>query len=163
MASAKAARRYWLFKSEPGSYDWDTFVRDRRTFWSGVRNYQARNLLRDEIHVGDGVLFYHSNADPMAVVGIAKVVREGYPDPTAFDAGSPYHDPKSRPDAPTWFVVDIECVQAMVAPVTRERLQREAPLADMVLLQRGSRLSVQPVTAGEWRTILKLGSAKESW
>ncbi len=158
-----SGRRYWLFKSEPTSYGFAQFERDGRTFWNGVRNYQARNLLRDEIHEGDGVLFYHSNAEPMAVVGVARVVRAGYPDPTAFDAKSPYHDPDSDPDAPTWFQVDIACVAPFAQPLTREQLKGCPALAQMVLLQRGSRLSVQPVTATEWRTILALAGAKETW
>ena len=156
-------RRYWLFKSEPESYGFDQFQRDGRTFWSGVRNYQARNLLRDEIQVGDGVLFYHSNAEPMAIAGIAKVVKAGYPDPTAFEPKSPYHDPDSDPSDPTWVVVDIECKGAMREPVTRERCKQEPALAGMVLLARGSRLSVPPVTGEEWTTILRLGGQKESW
>ncbi|MBK8096537.1 MAG: EVE domain-containing protein [Planctomycetes bacterium] len=160
---ARPARRYWLFKSEPETYGFAQFAKDRKTFWNGVRNYQARNLLRDEIAVGDGVLFYHSNADPMAIVGIAKVVKAGYPDSTAFDANSDYHDPDSDPAAPTWFMVDIECVAPLREPLTRERLKAEPALADMVLLQRGSRLSVQPVAAAEWQRILKLGGGTESW
>ena len=157
------ARRYWLFKSEPETYGWQQFARDRRTPWNGVRNYQARNLLRDEIQPGDGVLFYHSSTEPMAIAGIAKVVKAGYPDESAFDEKSDYHDPDSDPADPTWFVVDIECVGAMKEPVTRERCKQEKALADMVLLARGSRLSVQPVTADEWRTILRLGGQRESW
>ena len=162
-AAASSGRRYWLFKSEPESYGIAQFERDGSTFWNGVRNYQARNLLRDEIHEGDGVLFYHSNADPMAVVGIARVVRAGYPDQTAFDPKSPYHDADSDPDAPTWFQVDIAFVAAFAQPLTREQMKGVPELADMVLLQRGSRLSVQPVTAAEWRTVLRLGGAAESW
>ena len=169
MATAKkkpkeqGARRYWLFKSEPSSYGIEQLEKDRRTFWSGVRNYQARNLLRDEIRLGDGVLFYHSNAKPMAVVGVARVVRDGYPDPTQFEPKSDYHDPDSDPGDPRWFVVDIAPVAATRAPVTREQLKDEAALGDMMLLQRGSRLSVQPVTAVEWRRVLQLGGVKESW
>ncbi len=163
MVSTKSARRYWLLKSEPESYGWAQFAKDGRTYWSGVRNYQARNLLRDELKVDDGVLFYHSNAEPTAVVGIARVVREGHPDPTQFDPKSEYHDPGSRPDDPRWFAVDIECVAPFAAPVTREQLKAAPELASMVVLQRGSRLSVQPVTAAEWRTILRLGGAKETW
>jgi predicted RNA-binding protein with PUA-like domain len=128
-----------------------------------VRNYQARNLLRDEIKAGDGVLFYHSSTEPMAIAGIAKVVKAGYPDPTAFDPASDYHDADSDPSDPTWFVVDIEHVGAMQEPVTRERCKAEPALANMMLLQRGSRLSVQPVTPDEWRTILRLGGQKETW
>jgi predicted RNA-binding protein with PUA-like domain len=160
---AGRARRYWLFKSEPESYGFAQFQRDGRTGWSGVRNYQARNLLRDEIQVGDGVLFYHSSTEPMAIVGVAAVVKAGYPDPTAFEKGSEYHDPDSDPAAPTWFQVDIECKGPMQPPVTRERCKQEPALAGMVLLARGSRLSVQPVTAAEWRTILRLGGQRESW
>jgi predicted RNA-binding protein with PUA-like domain len=165
MATSKAGqkRRYWLFKSEPDSYGFATFQQDGRTFWDGVRNYQARNLLRDEIQVGDGVLFYHSNADPMAIVGIAKVVRAGYPDPSALDPEHDYHDPDSDPDDPTWYVVDIECVGPMQPPLTRELLKQQPELNGMVLLQRGSRLSVQPVTPAEWRHVLKLGKQKETW
>ncbi len=158
-----SGRRYWLFKSEPGSYGFDRFQRDGRTFWNGVRNYQARNLLRDEIQTDDGVLFYHSNAEPMAVVGIARVVRAGYADQTAFDPNSPYHDPDSDPDRPTWFQVDIACAAPFAQPVTRDQLKNVPELARMVLLQRGSRLSVQPVTPAEWRTILRLGGAEENW
>lgn len=162
-ANGTRPRRYWLFKSEPESYSFAQFQKDGRTFWHGVRNYQARNLLRDEIQVGDGVLFYHSNAEPMAIVGIAEVVRAGYPDATAFEPKSDYHDPDSDPSDPTWFQVDIACRFAMREPVTRERCKLEPALADMVLLQRGSRLSVQPVTTDEWRTILRLGGADETW
>jgi predicted RNA-binding protein with PUA-like domain len=157
------ARRYWLFKSEPDSYSFAQLQRDRRTFWHGVRNYQARNLLRDEIQCGDGVLFYHSNHQPLAIVGIAKVVEAGYPDASAFEPASDYYDPDSDPSAPTWFQVDIEVVGPLQPPVTREQCSQEPSLADMVLLRRGSRLSVQPVTAAEWQTILRLGGQRESW
>jgi predicted RNA-binding protein with PUA-like domain len=156
-------RRYWLFKSEPSVYGFDQFAKDRRNAWHGVRNYQARNLLRDEIRVGDGVLFYHSSAEPTAIVGLAKVVRAGYPDPTAFDPNSGYHDPDSDPAAPTWFQVDIECVAPLRLPLGRDRLKAEPALADMMLLRRGARLSVQPVTAVEWEAILRLGGAEETW
>jgi predicted RNA-binding protein with PUA-like domain len=162
-AKATRPRRYWLFKSEPETYGFAQFQRDGRTHWHGVRNYQARNLLRDEIQVGDGVLFYHSSTEPMAIVGLAKVVKAGYPDDTAFEPKSDYHDPDSDPSDPTWFMVDIECVGPLREPLTRERCKEEPALADMVLLQRGSRLSVQPVTKGEWATILRLGGQKESW
>lgn len=162
-APAQRARRYWLFKSEPSSYSFERFQRDGRTSWGGVRNYQARNLLRDEIAIGDGVLFYHSSAEPTAVVGIARVVKAGHPDPTAFDPDSDYHDPDGDPSAPTWFQVDIECLGAMRAPVTRDDIKAAPELAGMLLLKKGSRLSVQPVTPDEWRTILRLGGQRESW
>ena len=159
----KPPRRYWLMKSEPSVYSFADLQRDRRTCWDGVRNYQARNLLRDEIQVGDGVLFYHSSADPTAIMGIAKVVRAGYPDAAAFDRRSEYYDEGSDPREPTWFMVDIECVARFREPLTRERLKAEPALAKMVLLQRGSRLSVQPVTPAEWRAILALGGVAETW
>jgi len=156
-------RRYWLFKSEPDHYAFAQLQRDGHTHWHGVRNHQARNLLRDEIAVGDGVLFYHSNHEPMAIVGVAKVAKAGAPDPPAVDGASDYHDPKSDPSDPTWFMVDIAVVGPMREPVTRERCKQEPALAGMALLARGSRLSVQPVTKDEWNVILRLGGQKESW
>ena len=165
MAASKQprARRYWLFKSEPDVYGWDAFVRDGGTTWNGVRNFQARNLLRDEIGVGDGVLFYHSSAEPTAIVGVARVVRAGRPDPTAFDPKSPFHDPDSDADAPRWFMVDIEPVAPMHSALTRPQLAAVPALADMMLLRRGARLSVQPVTAPQWRAVLRLGGVEEEW
>ena len=154
---ASASRSHWLFKSEPETYGWQHLVRDRRTFWGGVRNFQARNLLRDSIKKGDGVLFYHSSAEPTAIVGVAEVVADGYPDPTQFDRASPYFDKDSPRDAPRWYCVDIVPVTALAVPLDRDRLRAEPALADMMLLKRGARLSVQPVTAAEWRTVLRLG------
>jgi len=148
---------YWLFKSEPDVYSFADLLRDGKTHWDGVRNYQARNLLRDDIKLGDGVLFYHSNAKPMVVAGVAKVVRAGYPDHTAFDRKSKYYDPKSDPEDPTWYMVDVAPVEAFDPPITRDELKARKALAGMMLLQRGSRLSVQPVSAAEWRHILKMG------
>jgi predicted RNA-binding protein with PUA-like domain len=163
MPKPPPTRRYWLFKSEPDQYSWQQLVADRRTCWNGVRNYQARNLLRDTVQLGDGVLFYHSNADPMVVAGIAKVVRTGYPDHTQFDAADPYFDAGSQPDDPRWYMVDIAPVAPLQRPLARDELKRVPELREMVLLQRGSRLSVQPVTTAEWQTILRLGGAKEAW
>ncbi len=127
-----------------------------------MRNYQARNLLRDEIAVGDGVLYYHSSVDPPAVVGLARVVKAGYPDPTQFDSKSDYYDAGSKPDAPRWFSVDIAFDRKLPRPVTLPELRADPALSDMVLLQRGSRLSVQPVTAAEWKRIVALGDGNES-
>jgi predicted RNA-binding protein with PUA-like domain len=154
------ARRYWLMKSEPETFSWDDLCREPRqtTCWDGVRNYQARNILRDDVRVGDGVLFYHSNADPKAVVGIARVVRAGYPDPSQFDRRSPYHDPKSPEDDPRWYAVDVRAEKTLKRPVTLETMRATPALGEMRLLQRGNRLSVTPVTAAEWRTVNKLGS-----
>jgi predicted RNA-binding protein with PUA-like domain len=161
MAAKKNARRYWLVKSEPEVYSIQDLQRDGRTPWDGVRNYQARNTLRDEMRVGDGVLFYHSNQRPLAVVGLARVARAGYPDHSAFDPASAHHDPKSDPAAPTWYMVDLEFVARFAAPVTRDALAAEPELAGMVLLQRGSRLSVQPVAPTEWRRVLALAGMRE--
>lgn len=163
MAKAASDRRFWLFKSEPDSFSFADLLaaKGKRTFWNGVRNYQARNLLRDEIAVGDGVLFYHSNAKPLSIVGTCKVVQAGYPDHTAWDAESEYFDPDSSADQPTWYMVDIEAVAAFVAPVTRASLMAEKALADMMLLRRGARLSVQPVTPAQWAVIVKLGGISE--
>ncbi len=151
--------RYWLMKSEPEVFSFADLEKSpkRTTAWNGVRNYQARNLLRDEIAVGDGVLFYHSSAEPPGVAGLAKVVRAGYPDPSQFDPKSEYHDPGSPPAAPRWFVVDVQAVEPMPKFVTLAELRKQKALAKMALLQKGSRLSVQPVTAAEWKRILALG------
>ncbi|MFN0050856.1 MAG: EVE domain-containing protein [Planctomycetales bacterium] len=151
-------RRFWLFKSEPELFSIDDLARapDQTTFWDGVRNYQARNTLRDDVQVGDGVLFYHSQADPLAIVGAAAVVKSGYPDHTAFDPRDPHYDPKSEPAKPTWYMVDIRLTQVFPTPVTRVRLQSAAGLKSMVLLQRGSRLSIQPVTTVEWNAVHRL-------
>jgi predicted RNA-binding protein with PUA-like domain len=150
--------RFWLFKSEPTTFSFDDLRSSprKRTHWDGVRNFQARNLLRDEIKKGDGVLFYHSNAKPMGITGIAKVVKEGYPDHTAFDPGDKHFDKDSDPDDPRWYMVDIEAVCPIDPMLERTALQDVAALDDMMLLRRGSRLSVQPVTEKEWRTIIKL-------
>jgi predicted RNA-binding protein with PUA-like domain len=152
--------RYWLLKSEPEAFSIDDLARakNRTTRWDGVRNYQARNFLRDDIAVGDGVLFYHSNADPPAVAGTASVVRAGYPDPTQFDAKDGHHDAGSTPDAPRWFAVDIAFDTKFAHAVTLPELRADPALGDMVLLRKGSRLSVQPVGPGEWKRISKLGA-----
>jgi predicted RNA-binding protein with PUA-like domain len=150
-----------LFKSEPDVYSFADLQRDRRTNWHGVRNYQARNLLRDEIQVGDGVLFYHSNAEPMAIVGICRVVKSGYPDASAADEDSEYHDADADPAQPRWFQVDVVPVRALPRPLARDELRAVPALAGMMLLRRGARLSVQPVSRDEWRTILKLAGVEE--
>jgi predicted RNA-binding protein with PUA-like domain len=150
--------RYWLFKSEPSTFSFDDLLAapGRRTCWDGVRNYQARNLLRDEVQKGDGVLFYHSREQPLAIVGIAVVVKAGYPDHTAFDPNDKHYDAKSDPDDPRWFMVDIRAVRRLDPPIERRELMDVPELSDMMLLRRGARLSVQPVTPAEWRAILDL-------
>jgi predicted RNA-binding protein with PUA-like domain len=156
------AKRYWLMKSEPDAYSIDDLARDGVTPWEGVRNYQARNLLRDELRVGDGVLFYHSSTQPPGVAGLAEVVHESYPDRTAFAPASPYFDAKSTPDAPRWFVVDVQFVERFAAVVPLAVLQTTPGLEDMRVTKKGMRLSVQPVTAEEWDIVVALGRAAGS-
>ncbi len=149
-------RRYWLLKSEPDCYSIDDFARDKVTFWDGVRNYQARNMLRDEMRVGDGALFYHSSTDPLAIVGLAEIVRAGYPDHTQFDPSADHYDAGSPVDDPRWYMVDVKLTRRLARPVTRAELLEDKRLSGMVLLQRGSRLSVQPVTEAEWNVVMEL-------
>jgi len=150
--------RYWLVKSEPDVFSFDDLTKSPKqtTYWDGVRNYQARNTIRDDIKKGDLVFFYHSNADPTAIAGICEVVREAYPDHTAFDSGDPHFDPKSNKDAPAWYMVDVRAVRPFPRLVTLAELKATKGLEQMVLLQRGSRLSVQPVSAAEWQSICAL-------
>ncbi len=152
------AVQYWLMKTEPTTYSIDDLATEssQTTCWEGVRNYQARNLLRDEIHKGDRVLFYHSACKEPAVVGTAVVARGGYPDSDAFDPRSQYFDEKSDPDDPRWFMVDIKLDKKFARPVTLTELRKQSVLKGMVLLQKGSRLSVQPVKKKEFDAILKI-------
>jgi len=160
MVKTSDMARYWLMKSEPSVFSIDDLARakDGTTRWDGVRNYQARNFLRSDIAVGDGVLFYHSSAEPPAVAGTAKVVRAGYPDPTQFDPRDGHFDRDSSRDDPRWYAVDIKFDAKFARAVTLPELRETRALAEMVLLRRGSRLSVQPVTAAEWKQILKMGA-----
>lgn len=150
--------KYWLFKCDPEEFSWEDLLQadDQTTYWDGVRNYQARNFLRDEIQVGDLVLFYHSQVKPMAIQGIAEVVRAGYPDFTALDAAHDHYDPKSSEDKPTWYMVDIQWKESFDPPLTRERLAKQDELEGMELLRRGSRLSIQPVKSEHFDFICKL-------
>ncbi|MFA6596581.1 MAG: EVE domain-containing protein [Ignavibacteriaceae bacterium] len=151
------AKKYWLFKSEPDAYSIDDLAKDKKTFWDGVRNYQARNFLRDEIKTGDQVLFYHSNVEPTGVFGVCEVVKDGYPDQTAFDPESNHFDPKSNLQNPAWFMVDIKFVKKFSKPVTLDEIKSNTKLQNMKLLQRGNRLSIQPVTKEEFNTIVASG------
>jgi predicted RNA-binding protein with PUA-like domain len=155
------ARRTWLFKSDPDTFGWKDLLASpgRVTRWDGVRNYQARNSLRDDVGEGDGVLFYHSQAE-RAVVGTAVVVRAGYPDPTQFDPKSPGHDPDSPRDAPRWFAVDLKAGETLAVPVTLDAMRAVPALRDFPLLRRGQRLSVLPVASREWEAVLRLGKGK---
>ena len=151
---------YWLFKTEPGCFSFDDLKNrpDMTEHWDGVRNFQARNFLRDSIRIGDQVLFYHSSIPEPAVVGLAEVVRDGYPDFTAYDPNGEHFDPKASPDKPTWFMVDVRYLEALPRPVTLEEIKNN-PLLDGMPLVKRSRLSIQPVTADEWRIILTMGGA----
>lgn len=148
----------WLFKSEPDSYGFDRLEREKRTPWSGVRNFQARNLMKS-MHVGDLGFFYHSSTKIPGIVGIVRVVREAYPDFTARERGGDYFDPKATEEKPIWEMVDVEYVEPLPRIVTLAELRTNAELAPtMVLLRRGSRLSVQPVHPREWDIITKLAA-----
>jgi predicted RNA-binding protein with PUA-like domain len=156
------SRNYWLFKSEPSCFSFDNLRTspDSTEHWDGVRNYQARNYLRDNIRAGDGVLFYHSNIPDPAIVGIAEVVRGGYPDWTARDPRGEHFDPRSSVTDPIWYMVDIRSVKPLPLPVTLTELRKIPALSGMVLLTR-NRLSIQPVREEEWLLILGLGGAEE--
>ncbi|MEW5682017.1 MAG: EVE domain-containing protein [Pseudomonadota bacterium] len=150
---------YWLFKTEPEECSIDDFARapDKAIVWEGVRNYQARNMLRDQVKQDDLVLIYHSSCKLIGVAGIAKVVRSAYPDPSQFDNASVYFDAKSSPDAPRWVAVDLVFVEKLPAIITLDKMKSSAKLYGLPLVQKGSRLSVMPVTELQWQTILQLG------
>lgn len=151
--------KYWLMKSEPDVFSFDDLKkRPKKTEpWDGVRNYQARNMMRDEMSIGDKILFYHSNTQPPHIAGIAEVASKAYPDPTAFDKKSKYYDEKSDPDNPTWMLVDVRYVEPLAKIVTLEQLKAESTLKDMKVVQRFQRLSVQPVTLKEFKKVCKMG------
>jgi predicted RNA-binding protein with PUA-like domain len=151
------ATRHWLIKSEPSVYSISDLARDGTTEWSGVRNYKARNYMRDEMRPGDGLLFYHSNTDPLGVYGIAEVASAAHPDSTQFKKGDHYHDPDSSPDAPRWWCVDVRHVETFPKPVTREALRAAPELAGMAVLKRGMRLSVMRVTPEEFEVVRRMG------
>ncbi|MDB4892397.1 MAG: putative protein family [Gemmatimonadetes bacterium] len=152
-------RRHWLVKSEPDVFSFDDLLKrpDKTTHWDGVRNYQARNTMRDDMKKGDLVFFYHSSADPTEIAGVAEVVRDGYPDPTALDPKDPHFDPKSKADAPSWYMVDIKAVEKLKRPISLAELRTMKGLEKMTLLQKGSRLSIQPVTEAEWKIVYAAG------
>jgi predicted RNA-binding protein with PUA-like domain len=149
---------YWLMKSEPSECSIDDLVRLGRVPWVGVRNYQARNFMRDDMQVGDGVLFYHSSCPEPGIVGLAEVASKAYPDPTQFDPASPYHDSKSKADGPRWLNVDVKLVRKTRMLSLAEMRERPA-LASMRVLQRGNRLSITPVSSAEWRAVQALLAA----
>jgi predicted RNA-binding protein with PUA-like domain len=152
--------RYWLMKSEPDTFSIDDLAKAPRqtTGWDGVRNFQARNMLRDQMKRGDLAFFYHSSCDVPGIVGIVEVVKEGYPDPSAFDRRSRYYDPDSDPDAPRWYMVDVRLKRRLKRVITLEELRAHAEkeLKGMLLLRRGNRLSITPVEGAHWKFILSL-------
>lgn len=157
---APGERRYWLVKSEPDVFSFRDLMAalQRTTCWDSVRSTGARNFLRDGMKRGDLVFYYHSNADPSAIVGICEVVREGYPDTTAFDPAHPYYDADSDPATPTWFMVDVRAVSEFARPVTLNEVKDTPALSEMSLIKVG-RLSVVPVTPAEWDVVVALGSS----
>ncbi|MES2658989.1 MAG: EVE domain-containing protein [Verrucomicrobiota bacterium] len=152
--------RHWLIKSEPDVFGIDHLAEVKREPWSGVRNYQARNYMWKEMKPGDLALFYHSNAKPPGVTGIARVVGEPYPDPTQFDPKSEYHDPKSKPENPRWWLTDFEFVGKFEEMLTLEALKADSVLAEMMVCQRGTRLSITPVDPLHFKRVCKLAAWK---
>ncbi len=152
--------KYWLFKSEPGCFSIDDLAASpkKTTHWEGVRNFQARNFLRDDVARGDLVFFYNSNAKPAGIAGICEVTRSGYPDHTALDPESMYFDPKASKDNPVWYMVDVKLRQKFSEVMSLTELKNTPGLEEMMVCQKGSRLSIQPVRAAEWKIILKLAA-----
>ena len=155
------AKQFWLMKCEPSAYTIDDLERDGTASWEGVRNFQARNMMRDEMSVGDGVLFYASNAVPSGVTGVAEIVREGYPDPFATKKGHEYFDPKSSKDDPIWYTVDIGFVEKFRSVVSLEELKSTPDLEGMMVTRKGMRLSVQPVEKKHFDAVVKMGKQKQ--
>ena len=153
--------KFWLIKSEPSEFSIDDLEKSKNqtTYWDGVRNYQARNFIRDEMKIGDKVLFYHSSTEPNAVVGVCKIVKEAYPDHTQFDSKHVHYDPKADKKNPTWFMVDIKLEEKFKKPITLEVIKTNLKLAKMRLVQRGNRLSVTPVAKNEFDEIIKMSKA----
>lgn len=152
-------RNYWLMKSEPDVYSIDDLARDGSSHWDGVRNFKARNYMK-QMEVGDGVFFYHSNTEPKGIVGLARVAKAAYPDFTQFDKKNKYYEPKATKEKPYWYMVDIEFVAKLDETVTLQTMRDMPELEGMPLLKKGQRLSVQPVAAEHWKYILKLAGAR---
>jgi predicted RNA-binding protein with PUA-like domain len=156
MTETKKKTQYWLMKSEPSCYSIDDLRKQRVGMWDGVRNYQARNMMRDDMCVGDVVLFYHSSEAPIGIVGEAAVAKAGYPDPTQFDPKADHYDPTAQKENPRWYVVDVRFVSKYPRILTLAEIKNDPVLKDMVVAQRGSRLSVQPVTKKQYERIVSL-------
>ena len=147
---------YWLMKSEPDAYSIDDLERDGREPWDGIRNYQARNMMRDDMKIGDEVFFYHSNCKEPGIVGIMKVASEPYPDPTQFDKKSKYYDPKSNKDDPLWCLVDVEFVRKLARTITLAEIKEAKGLDGLILTRKGNRLSIMPIEKKHWDRLLRL-------
>jgi len=145
---------YWLMKSEPDAYSIDDLKRDKREPWDGIRNYQARNMMRDDMRVGDEVFFYHSSCKEPGIVGLMKIASKPYPDPTQFDPDSRYYDPKSNPDDPRWCLVDVAFVRKLKRAISLTEIKVNPGLDDMILVRRGNRLSIMPVNEEHWQIAL---------
>ena len=148
--------KYWLMKSEPDVFSIESLKKKKTSGWDGVRNYQARNYMRDEMKKNDLILFYHSSCEVPGVAGLAQVVKESHPDPTQFDPKSDYYDPKATKESPRWFMVEVQFVEQFDRVITLSELKAEQNLSHMPLVQKGSRLSINPVTEKEFKTILKM-------
>lgn len=147
---------FWLFKSEPETFSIDTLQQQKTSSWDGVRNYQARNFMRDEMRKGDLGFFYHSNCAEPAIVGIVEIVKEAHADITALDPDSKYYDPKSTPENPRWFLVDVKFKQKFNEPITLTQLKNNPKLKNMLILRKGNRLSITPVAEADWQNVLKM-------
>ncbi|MFH0736032.1 MAG: EVE domain-containing protein [bacterium] len=156
------SKKFWLIKSESDVFSIDDLEKaeNKTTCWDGVRNYQARNYMRDEMKIGDKVLYYHSNSEPNAVAGVCEIVKEGYPDFTAYDAENKHYDPKSTMVSPTWYMVDVKFIKKFKTSVTLTEIKENPKLQDMKLVQRGNRLSVMPVLKEEFDEIIKMAKLK---
>lgn len=157
MGSIRKMVKYWLMKSEPGCYSIDHLKQDKTTYWDGVRNYQARNMIQNDMSVGDQVLFYHSNATPSGIAGVATISKAPYPDFTAWDPSHEHFDPKTSKEKPTWWMVDIQYSEKFTHFLGLPTLHQIPELSQMMVLKKGSRLSVQPVTEQEFTTVLNWG------
>lgn len=156
----RRTRKYWLLKSEPSEYSIDDLAKEGTGTWDGIRNYRARNIMRDEMAAGDLVLFYHSSCKPPGVAGVARITGEPFADPTQFDTASPYYDPKSTREQPRWIAVHVEFIERLADEVPLDVLKRDPELDGMGVRAKGNRLSVQPVEKVHFRRVLRLGNAK---
>lgn len=155
-------QQFWLLKSEPEVFSIDDLQKQKKTAWEGVRNYTARNSIRDAMQIGDLAIFYHSSTDPAGAAGLARVASAAYPDPTQFDPKSDYFDPKATAEAPRWFVVDVAFEEKFAKVVTLADMKAERSLKDMLVVQRGQRLSVQPVDPKHFKKVLAMAGSKEA-